>query len=198
MTNNIFKNNAQKYWDHKLPVVPVEVKGKKPLVKNWYTYHDKMPTVDTQQEWLEKYPDANIGLVLGEQSNLVFLDIDNTFIRKWLDRNIPIPYSACERYCNSFGGSVAFRFNGEQKTKSIVFEGGSPLHDLLDSKPYEAAVELFGAGSLVVVPPSVHPNGKPYMWVGEPVWSSNTIPKLPDDYMEKASLVLKELNKRLK
>ena len=83
----IFKDNAPKYWEKGLPVIPlhrwdaVDTAGKKlgkaPMPAAWQLYNNSMPTPQEQANWLSQFPDNNIGLPLGAQSHCIALDIDS-------------------------------------------------------------------------------------------------------------------------
>lgn len=62
-----------KYQKRGLPVIPRD--GKKPLIPDW-TKRNVPPNDAEIEEWLQKWPDMNIGLVLGAASGIVGIDVD--------------------------------------------------------------------------------------------------------------------------
>lgn len=45
-------------------------------------------------------------------------------------------------------------------------------------------IDIRGEGGLVVVPPSTHPSGNPYMWVSPAPVSNSELPDIPDNILE--------------
>jgi len=56
--------------------IPIKQKDKRPYVL-WEIYQKEQPLIDEIDEWWHKWPDANIGLITGETTNLVVVDVDN-------------------------------------------------------------------------------------------------------------------------
>lgn len=155
----IFKDNAPLYWAKGMPVVPLHtfdtvnaagVKlGKAPIIFGWQRFHEAIPSQEEQKEWLEKYPNVNMGLILGKQSRCVALDIDTeSQVEQALIQSI-VPQSPWVRVGKK-GCVMMFKYNGEQtfRIKDIT---GRTICELLASK------------TNVVLPPSLHPDTKqPY------------------------------------
>ncbi len=74
---NVFLDNAPRHWDAGLPVIPLKVMEKMPVIGRWQMYSDTMPTKEEQDIWLRAFPNGNIGLPLGPCSGLVAIDLDN-------------------------------------------------------------------------------------------------------------------------
>ena len=55
-----------------LGLSPIPVRDKVPLVKNWNRRHGQK----TIRDWVQRFPAADIGVVVGEPSNLVVIDLD--------------------------------------------------------------------------------------------------------------------------
>lgn len=72
----IFADTAPAYWAAGLPVIPLKQNDKMPVIDGWSQFAHKMPNVAEQDHWLARYGNGNIGMVLGAQSGLFFLDID--------------------------------------------------------------------------------------------------------------------------
>lgn len=70
-----FLNYALEYYGIGLSIIPCD--GKKPLVC-WKKYQNKKPSKATIYRWVEKYPNANIGIVTGKISNISVVDSDNS------------------------------------------------------------------------------------------------------------------------
>ncbi len=156
----IFRENAPKYWDKGLPVIPLhkwdalnadgKSMGKAPCPAGWQRYSDQMPDKESQEKWLQQFSENNIGLPLGKQSRCVALDIDSTNEAEIALIDTLVPKSAWVRIGKK-GKVLMFRYNGE-KTFRIKDELGRTICELLSS------------GTQVVLPPSIHPDTKqPYV-----------------------------------
>jgi hypothetical protein len=77
--------------------------GKHPRLKSWKPYEHRAPTEDEVRAWLKNYPQANWGLVLGEDAGLMCLDFDGRGAEALLQgRGVEMPVSASWR---SHGGA---------------------------------------------------------------------------------------------
>lgn len=76
MSNNIFAENAPRYWAARLPVIPLRPRQKAPVPNGWQIFCSQMPDEATRESWLRMYADGNIGLPLGPASGLVAIDLD--------------------------------------------------------------------------------------------------------------------------
>ena len=174
----IFKDNAPLYWAKGMPAIPLHsfdavnaagVKlGKAPILAKWQMYHEAMPSVDEQKEWLEKYPDVNIGLPLGKQSRCVALDIDTEISAEEAIIKSIVPQSPWVRVGKK-GCVMMFKYNGEQtfRIKDIT---GRTICELLSSR------------TQVVLPPSWHPDTKaPYVANSNLYDVVDRLPILPKD-----------------
>lgn len=149
MTRGIFKDHAQKYWAVGLPAMPLHFQDKRPIMTSWQRYSDVMPSPEEQAAWLEKYPDANIGLPLGPASGVVVLDVDVDDIKVLEAIEACVPKSPWKRIGKK-GFVLAFKYNGT-KTFRIKDYSGKSL------------IEHLSTRTQVVLPPSIHPDTKlPY------------------------------------
>lgn len=157
---SIFKDNAPKYWEKGLPVIPLHMWdalndkgksiGKAPLPKAWERFNSAMPTEEEQTRWLSTYPENNLGLPLGKQSGCIALDIDSCVDSEIALIESLVPKSPWVRVGKK-GKVMMFRFNGERSFR-IRDVSGRTICELLSSK------------TQVVLPPSIHPETKkPYM-----------------------------------
>lgn len=175
----IFKDNAMKYWNVGLPAIPLHkytdvhptkgtLLGKAPLPKAWQLYHDRMPEPIERAEWLRRYPDNNIGLVLGKQSRCVALDIDS-----YNDAEVEFILSLTPKSPfirrGKKGMVLMYRFNGEESFQIKNTSG-------------QMIVELLSTGKQVVLPPSIHPDTQePYTSTANLYDVVDSLPLLPKD-----------------
>jgi DNA-binding XRE family transcriptional regulator len=138
-----FPRAAEALWGAGLAVIPVGGDdGKKPLVTS-FTKWRRRPGLNTIRKWIEKSPDANVGVVTGPLSGVTVVDIDSV--------DPPLQQQIVERCGNtplktrtpSGGRHLWYRYNGEASA------------DLTPDVP----VQVKAAGGFVVVAPSMRPNG---------------------------------------
>lgn len=128
-------------------VIPVEPKGKVPLVP-WRDFQQKRATEAQIRKWWAKHPDANIGVITGEISGIVAVDVDT-------DR-----------------GGRAKPIAKEAPTKLVSRTGGGGYHLIyqypgsgrVQNKVTAAGIDVRGDGGYIVVPPSIHSSGRAYRW----------------------------------
>ncbi len=75
MTGFAKVETAQRYLGHGWCVLPLRGRDKRPLIV-WEPLQSASPSAEQVTDWFNRWPDANIGIVTGEISNLVVLDID--------------------------------------------------------------------------------------------------------------------------
>ncbi|WP_257349071.1 bifunctional DNA primase/polymerase [Pseudalkalibacillus decolorationis] len=132
-----------------LPVFPLCPRTKKPIHDGGF----KNATTDIEQikEWWNATPDANIGMPCGAVSGIVVLDEDprnggSESLHRLEDDYEKLPDTVT---CLTPGGGQHFWFKWDDRiSKSKLYE-------------YEG-LDVQGNGKYVVLPPSVHPNGKEY------------------------------------
>ncbi|HUM16670.1 MAG TPA: bifunctional DNA primase/polymerase [Candidatus Nitrosotalea sp.] len=141
---------ARRGWS----VVPVWPREKRPLIP-WAPYQHHRPDEAEIRQWFRRWPSANVGIVTGAVSSLVVVDVD------------PL-----------HGGDDSLRAleqaHGPLPDTMTAATGGGGLHVYLAHPggrvPNEvglvAGIDLRGDGGFVVAPPSVHPSGRRYAWLG--------------------------------
>jgi KaiC/GvpD/RAD55 family RecA-like ATPase len=140
-----FLDAALEYHGQGLHPIPVEPKGKRPLVP-WKDFQTTQPTIVQLVEWWTSTPDANVGLVLGR--GMFAVDVDGpegeaALREAGVDFHFDTP-------CSSTG-----------KGKHLFVAGSSP-----DKVGLLPKVDIRGVG-FVVAPPSIHASGKTYAWITE-------------------------------
>ena len=127
--------------------------GKHPRFK-WTQQQSKSYSVKELVEIWEEYPDSNVGIVTGQVSKLVVLDIDGEPGMKSLEgiglAFEDLPVSPTVR-TGGGGNHIYYRYpeTGDIQTKAGVLP----------------KVDIRGKGGFVVAPPSVHMSGETYYWI---------------------------------
>jgi len=153
-------NFALKYAADGFAVFPCKPGDKQPLgslAPNGCL--DATTDANTIKEWWTKCPNANIGMATGDKSGLAVVDLDGqegiaSGSRLRLSSNI------CALTGN---GKQLFYRDSEGKLKNSV-------------KRLAPGMDTRGVGGYVIVPPSLHPNGKRYTWQGQPLKRINLSP----------------------
>lgn len=128
------------YKEKGFSVIPVG-NDKKPLV-GWKQYQDEKVDTDQIRQWHKDYEDINIGIVTGEISGLVVVDVED-------------------------GGSI----DGYPPTVTAKTGGGGwhlyykhPGEKVANASRIEELTDIRGDGGYVIAPPSDHPSGGNYEW----------------------------------
>jgi hypothetical protein len=144
---------AANYLARGWSVLPVRPRDKRPLLR-WETLQTRRPAESDLESWFEQWPDANIGVVTGEISNLVVIDIDpihggDDSLDRLQQRYGPLPPTV-EATTGGGGRHLYFAHPGVLvRNRAGLMQG----------------IDVRGDGGYVVAPPSVHPSGRPYCWV---------------------------------
>jgi hypothetical protein len=134
-------------------VLPLAPREKRPLIR-WEALQMARPSAADVGSWFRRWPDANVGIVTGEISNLVVIDID--------------PYHGGDASLDR----LEHRFGALPSTiEATTGGGGRHLYfahpgDLVRNRAGLAqGIDVRGDGGYIVAPPSIHPSGRPYVWV---------------------------------
>lgn len=146
-----FEEEARKYLEIGWVPIPLIPRDKKPLLKEWKPYQDRKPSVQEIQKWSRKWPDANIGIVTGEISNIVVFDEDGSEAEEFAKKQGGFPVTPRSR--------TAAAFHDILKHPGFKVSNSSNKKLLLDVR---------GDGGYIVVPPSIHPSGYQYQWIISP------------------------------
>jgi hypothetical protein len=131
-------------------VFPVKPRAKEPLVAGAY----KAATAELEQieAWWATWPDANIGLATGERSGVWVLDIDGPQGEASLDQleaehgQLPATW----RVSSGKGHHLYWQCPaGQDPGRRIGVRPG---------------LDFIGGSGYLVLPPSIHPSGRPYVW----------------------------------
>jgi hypothetical protein len=116
--------------------------------------------------WYRQWPDANVGIVTGEISNLIVLDVDpkhgGDASLEGLERRYgPLPVTV-ESRTGGGGRHLYFAHPGQFVRNRVGLAQG---------------IDLRGDGGYIVAPPSIHPTGGSYAWL--PGRSPEELPRAP-------------------
>lgn len=153
-----FLDAALEYHRQGLHPIPVEPRGKKPLV-GWADYQVTQPTVAQLVTWWTDWPDANVALVLGR--GLAAIDIDG-----------PEGDAALAAAGVTFDFDAPVSVTGKGKHVFVRAEVGDRVGLL-------PKVDIRGVG-YVVAPPSIHSSGRPYAWA-VPMDAIEAVPEAPTE-----------------
>ena len=140
-------------------IIPVAPKSKEPLIL-WKEFQTRRASETEIQSWFVTWPDANIGIVTGAVSQLVVIDLDG----------ITGFASAATLKLHS----TAISITGRGKHLWYKHPGGTVQNSV---RKYPG-IDIRGDGGFVLAPPSVHPNGRRYRWVG-PVTTAEKMTPFP-------------------
>lgn len=139
-------------------------KGKHP--RTVHGLADATTDLEQVRKWWTQWPSANIGVRTGDGIGVVDLDGPEGL--------------ASGRKMGLMSPVKTLTGNGEQlwylvpEGQKLVTRRAAKIADGVDTR---------GTGGFVVVPPSLHPNGKRYSWAGSPI-SRGLLPRLPAQFIE--------------
>ncbi|MED1876732.1 bifunctional DNA primase/polymerase [Brevibacillus borstelensis] len=142
----------RQYVKKGLRVIPCKCKA--PLLKEWQ--NRGRPTEEEAEDWIDRYPDLNIGLVLGSSSGIVGVDVDGK--EAWMRLQ--------EISKGDLPDTWAFKTPGGGKRLLYKIPKGMVCKKWVESLDGEhSELALLGDGQQTILPPSVHPNGGIYTWI---------------------------------
>jgi hypothetical protein len=152
MSQAVKIDTARRYLARGWSLLPLRSHDKRPLVA-WEPLQSSHPSAEQVADWFGRWPDANIGIVTGEISNLIVLDIDP---KHGGDASL----DRLERQFGQLPATIEVTTGGGGHHFYFAHPGG-----LIRSRAGLAqGVDLRGDGGYIVAPPSIHPSGHPYLW----------------------------------
>lgn len=148
---NSFLEEALRYEEMGLSVIPILPGQKKPLIK-WQSYQTQRATNKQIREWWAETPNANVGIVTGRISNLFVIDLDR--YAPEYDENMVVKYIPDNLICPV----VLTPRNGQHLYFSM------PDEDISIGARFLPGCDFRGEGGYVLAPPSVNGTGKAYTW----------------------------------
>ena len=133
-------------------IFPLKPNTKQPVIKAWNIKASN--NANQIRFWWSKWPDANIGILMGNKSGLFAVDIDpknggDESIAHLLNDHNKFPETATQK-TGSGGSHVLFAY----PEQAIKTRRGYPAD----------GIDICSDGSYIVAAPSIHPNGNPYRW----------------------------------
>jgi hypothetical protein len=136
-------------------VVPIRPAGKQPLVP-WRDYQRKRATPGEVRTWYAHWPHANVGIITGQISNLVVIDIDPAHHGDDSLADLTSRYGALPPTMTAHSGGGGRHFYFAAPADPI------PVRSRVALAP---GIDVRAEGGLVVAPPSIHPSGGRYCWI---------------------------------
>lgn len=147
---------AIKYQRLGWSIIPVQPKAKLPAVE-WKLYQSIPATLEQIKTWFTS-SDYGIGLVTGKRSGVAVIDCEAD--DNWSDLSSPLISQT-----GTGGRHYFFKYDGVVRNSVR-----------LDGKPRD----IRGEGGYVLLPPSIHPNGKPYLWIAKNISKIDQLPTFPE------------------
>jgi len=146
---NLFKEYAMEYTQKGYSVIPDKSHTKQPHIRQWNAYCTRKPEIHEIEKWGNAFDNSNIAVCLGSASGIIAIDFDcvDPDIIKLVEGLFPP--SPVEKI-GSKGWTRFYRYMGEV-SRVIKFNG-------------EVVFEILSNNKKTTIPPSVHPNGKSYIW----------------------------------
>lgn len=158
---------ALEYEENNYYVIPLS--GKRPMVEKWSDWRNL--DVEKNKSFYLNKSCTGIGLLCGEKSNVIALDIDILSKEKQEEIKKMLPPIYSGRIGNKDKlPTIFFQYNGEENRKYN-----------------NVSIEILSNGSQVVLPPSVHPDfNYTYEWVGQQLIniSSYDLPVIPPSLVD--------------
>jgi hypothetical protein len=110
-------------------------------------------TLEKWAEWLDLEPEINIGFLTGSPSRIVAVDIDDASGEEMFRGTVSEEERQTWTFTTGKGARILYRAN-VGGVRSARLSNGT------------ASVEILGDGRQSVLPPSVHPSGASYGWIG--------------------------------
>ena len=168
-------NLVQQYVKAGYSVIPVKKGEKRPAIMKWQKFCDKPATEKQLADWKDKYGDHNVGLALGTQhggAQLICIDIDD------------------EEMVGPVVGALGADTPGKKGKKGLTIFALAPIEmknkkikrrDENGKALPNPSVEILCHGSQTVIPPSMHPDGMAYEWIGPSLLDVGTdMPQVTD------------------
>jgi hypothetical protein len=143
---------AKAYLARGWSVLPLRPRDKRPLFA-WEHLQHQQPSEQDVADWFRRWPEANIGIITGEISNLIVLDIDPK-------HGGDVALERLEQRFGELSPTVEAITGGDGRHLYFAHPGGLTRN----RAGLAQGIDLRGDGGYIVAPPSIHPTGVPYEW----------------------------------
>jgi hypothetical protein len=159
------------YVDRGMALTPIRRREKRPYLREWGNRPIRTRQ-QVEQHWTER-PDDNVGLILGPLSGVCDLEFDSPQAGELIERFVPHDELKTWTY-------------GSDKSLHRLYlppANAVRLGNVLAVEDVELRLGADGQ-SQSVLPPSIHPSGRPYQWVeGFAPWETDLLP-CPEGILE--------------
>lgn len=179
-------NEALRYLAAGLKPIPVHPRKKNPFLDSWREYQKRSPTEAELAAWFpldkgDDEPTINIGTVVPAGWLIVDFDGGKAAEALLVAAGVVLPENTPRVMSGSGGYHAYLRLPAGVRDFAKV-PGAKFLHATdADGKPCKPFVEILTINNFVVLPPSIHPNGKAYEWV---VDLDGNVPEIPASLLE--------------
>jgi len=150
---NLYKQYAREFIDAGYSVIPDKFASKQPAIKGWTNYCEHKPTDQEVENWFNSFEETNVAVCLGKASGIVAIDFDSMDPEIAKIMEMATPPSRVEKK-GTKGWTRFYKWHPGIKTDNLKINGN-------------IIFEILSDGKKTTIPPSKHPSGSSYEWVGE-------------------------------
>lgn len=154
--------------------------GKHPRIKEWQ--NRATTDEDIIRKWWEAYPNANIGILTGEKSGVLVLDIDSATGGR--------SFQFLMRLCPDIEISIAAKTG-----KGFHLYFAYAEEEMKNKQGILPNIDIRGDGGYVVAPPSLHHSGKKYRWEDNRHPKDQELKSMPECLVDFIKMPLKRKSK---
>ena len=170
---------ARWYAEQAWSVVPVAPGKKRPGLE-WAGHQATRATLEQIDAWCtDLYAQYGVGIITGAISGLVVIDVDEgpgkaggDELAKLQLKHGDLPETPTVR-TGGGGRHLYFKHPGRDAD-------GNPIRIKTGKDVLAPGIDVRGDGGMVVAPPTVHPNGRPYEWIEGHRLGEFPAPDMPD------------------
>ncbi len=176
-TSSDIRDRALRYAQSGWKVLPIASHEKRPVITRWQEQASCDPLVIA--DWWNHWPDANVGLLLGEGSGVIDIECDSPDAEEVLKTLFDGELPSTPTYKSTRGCHRLFEW-----TPELPFPGKA-VFKIGPQKSLEIRTGNGGKGAQSLLPPSIHPTGAQYVWLPGLSPDDVTVGELPHTVLEK-------------
>ena len=157
------KTVALAYHDRGFSVIPLGLKSKIPFLPKWQWYCTTRSTRKEIEAWWTENPNANIGIACGP-ANGKFLFVVDQDVLKDANKKPILNGDGSFKQRGDIGGCPATVCQTTGSGGKQMFYWAPEGYIVQNHVGIRPLIDIRGMNGQVVVPPSIHPNGKLYAW----------------------------------